>query len=75
LFPNPADHYTNIIVKDPLSQLDLVLYDLTGRKIGEQALDGLENRMELGDLTGGIYLIKISNSKGVQVFKLLQIVH
>ena len=75
LFPNPADHYTIIRSPDPLAQLDLVMYDLTGRIIRKQILYGVEKRLELDNLPGGIYLMKISSQKGLQEFKLLQVVH
>jgi subtilisin family serine protease len=75
IFPNPADNFTTISAPDLVNEVNLVMFDLTGRKIREQMFSGVEKRLELGDLPGGAYLIKICNPKGFQEFKLLQIVH
>ncbi|HTN46672.1 MAG TPA: T9SS type A sorting domain-containing protein [Flavipsychrobacter sp.] len=61
LFPNPAMQSTELIFAEPASTTSVVLTDITGKLLREY--HGVNSRLiiERGDLTNGLYYIKLLN--------------
>jgi hypothetical protein len=64
LAPNPSNGNTWLILPDQVQQLDIQVYDLSGKLLLEQNAmnDGSSKvKLELGALQSGIYLVKAMN--------------
>jgi hypothetical protein len=65
-YPNPVTDVLNINVPNPLSsEMDFVLYRITGQEVYKSALIQGENRINIEKLSAGIYFYTISSSLDV----------
>ncbi|MBC7652190.1 MAG: DUF4331 family protein [Deinococcales bacterium] len=62
--PNPASNFINI--NSTQSNLNVTLFDGTGKKVATKALNGGNARFDISNLANGTYII-IAESNGVQV--------
>lgn len=68
-WPNPVFDYLNLEIEDtPIDQVEA--FDLNGRLVHKQQ-DNL-NKIDLQDLQGGFYFLKISSSKGQAMIRVLK---
>ncbi len=61
IFPNPATHAVTITTNNQ-SPSEVILYDITGRKLLHQPFTG-STSLNIETLAKGIYLVEISNEK------------
>ncbi len=74
LFPNPTQNQLNIVSKKQNELLDIVISDLSGRKILHEKIKSKSNIASLKlELLNGIYVITINNSDNEKVIKKLVI--
>jgi photosystem II stability/assembly factor-like uncharacterized protein len=60
IYPNPATDWLNIELNNQIyGTFRVSLYEITGRKIFSKELTGRQNRLNVRDLTRGIYLVEI----------------
>ncbi len=75
IYPNPALSQITVLYSVPEStqQVNLFVYDITGRTVGQQPLDKYSNQttLDVGDLAAGIYLIELKTDDGMVVKKLV----
>ena len=75
IYPNPALSQITVLYSVPEStqQVNLFVYDITGRTVGQQPLDKYSNQttLDVGDLAAGIYLIELKTDDGNVVKKLV----
>lgn len=73
VYPNPSkDGIYNVILKEHLSDASLSIYDITGKLIHTQALNGNNTQLKLSHLSAGQYLGKIQSEKRAGLFKLIK---
>lgn len=67
IYPNPFNHTLFI---EATEGSDIVIYDLTGRKIKQKYLTG--NTLQISGLPKGYYIIQIIRQNNVEIFKVLK---
>ncbi len=67
LYPNPVSDILNVFVPDDLSAMDYTIVDITGRQVASGTLKPGNNRIEINQITNGLYTIitKSPNNRGV----------
>jgi len=70
IYPNPANSYININYMD-LQSAKLNLLDVDGRLIFNQTINTGQNRLLLGTIAKGMYVVTIESTKGLQRTKLI----
>lgn len=64
VFPVPASENLTFSWEDQFTRLNLELYDLTGKRVISRSVDNNE-AIGMGQLSGGLYLYKLSNGKAL----------
>ncbi len=65
LYPNPMSSYTTIEFKDNAREHDIVLSDMTGKKIFNHTVNNQTSyKIQNSSFISGIYLLQISNDRG-----------
>jgi hypothetical protein len=67
IFPNPMNTVTTIMVTNSVSQLKLAVYDLLGREIIQMESNSNIFTLEKGNLTSGLYILKITTDENTIV--------
>jgi hypothetical protein len=71
--PNPATTYTNVIVNFEYTEGEATLYDLNGRLIRQEKIQGEHTvPMDLSNLPTGIYIIDIRTNTGQEAIKVIK---
>lgn len=75
VFPNPSDGNFKVRFKsDELGDVDILIYDILGRKVVEKTFKNASNRfeeeMDLGSVSGGIYLLSVKRGNKMSSHKL-----
>lgn len=72
VYPNPSNDQFTLEFADIQSSTQATLFDLSGKAIREVSLNNsLKTTIQVGDLTPGIYMLKIENALGVQNEKIV----
>ena len=74
VYPNPVtSDYLNVIVPTGRSFSSLTMTDILGRQVLEASLNsqGKEQKVFVGDLSGGIYFVKVSSDQGQWTKKII----
>lgn len=65
LYPNPANGFVTIQSDEPGVSLQQVeIYDITGRKVMAEALDGQKQSFSIDNLVSGVYHVRVQTSNG-----------
>lgn len=75
VFPNPSDgKFTVKFHSEDTGDVDLVVYDLLGRKVADQSFtnqpNNFEQNLELGQLVGGIYILSVKKANKMSSHKI-----
>ncbi len=70
LFPNPSSDIINITYANQIS--NIIIYDLTGRKVLENAINAPESAINVQRLSAGTYLLNIVTADGNGVLKFIK---
>ncbi len=69
-YPNPVNDKLIIELQNEFSQMtEIQLFDITGRLILNKKVNGPNHILEMGNLSQGIYLIKVSNNNEKSIIK------
>lgn len=60
LFPNPANDKISITTSELCNNLDVVIYNMLGKKVNEYVLFSMNNEIDIRDLHAGVYFFQIS---------------
>jgi hypothetical protein len=69
LWPNPAANRINLTLPGQVILQDVVVRNVLGQR---QLIQRSENSLEVGDLSPGLYLIKVYTSTGAQVLRFVK---
>lgn len=72
IYPNPASDIVNISLENSYDQVEVTIYDLTGKKVMKQTLNKELLKVDTSKLNTGVYFMEIS-SEGKQATKKLVI--
>ena len=65
LYPNPANDFVTIQSDEPsVSLKHIEVYDVTGRKVMSEALDGQSQELSVAKLLSGVYHVRVQASNG-----------
>ncbi len=65
LYPNPAIDFVSIQSNDSsISLKHIEVYDVTGRKVMSEALDGQSQELSVAKLLSGVYHVRVQTSNG-----------
>ena len=75
VFPNPSDgNFTVKFHSEDTGNVDIVIYDLLGRKVVNQSyknqFNNFEENLELGSLAGGIYILSVKRANKMSSHKI-----
>ncbi|MDA9864084.1 T9SS type A sorting domain-containing protein, partial [Flavobacteriales bacterium] len=62
LFPNPADAVVEVVLDDLLMDAEVSVRDMGGRLVRQVRIQGKLARLDVSDLTPGIYTVEVSGS-------------
>lgn len=73
VYPNPATDQITIL-QDPYEMVaaEAVIFDVTGRKVAEFALDNYQNTVNISHLTSGMYLLQLKSEHQTVVKKIIK---
>lgn len=70
VYPNPIVDVVNV---DAASKVNsIAVYDQAGKLVSTHTLNAVKNQINLGKLTPGVYLMKISTENGTQTVKVIK---
>ncbi|MBK6266446.1 T9SS type A sorting domain-containing protein [Marivirga sp. S37H4] len=64
VFPNPARTYINFLIESPAKDYKLSILDVNGRTVKEIPKTNISKSVNIQDLPGGIYLLKLQDNNG-----------
>jgi hypothetical protein len=64
IFPNPAIEVINVELNEPFAG-NVVVYDLSGRKIMEENINGTQSQLNISALATGNYIYKLMNENTI----------
>ncbi|MBO4231905.1 MAG: S8 family serine peptidase [Bacteroidales bacterium] len=62
IFPNPAKDLLNVALPAGMQNQNLTIFDLSGKAIMSQTLNDLNTTINVGNLSSGIYFVRVGNS-------------
>lgn len=71
-FPNPAGHYTTVVVNHEFEQGMLRVYDLTGRLVRNFSVDSRLIPVNLEGLPTGVYIVTVGTDVATESVKILK---
>lgn len=72
IYPNPTTNKVTLELSDVGEELTLDMYNLGGKLIEEQSITTSKSVLDLSDYDSGIYLLKLSSTKGVFNTKIIK---
>ncbi len=63
IYPNPATSVVNITANENLAGFNLQMYDVVGRLVVSQVLEGSNNAINVARLSNGTYIIRITDKE------------
>ncbi len=72
VFPNPADDYINIKVRNSISLNKILVYNIQGILMFEREFYSSDFQTDIRDLSKGVYFVHIQSNNENQIFKLIK---
>ncbi|WP_299767503.1 PQQ-dependent sugar dehydrogenase [uncultured Dokdonia sp.] len=66
VYPNPASQTVNIAFSNVPSTDTVSIFDITGKLVKSAPIQTLETTINIGDLTAGVYLLQLKNTRYTQ---------
>lgn len=67
VYPNPTEKTIEIHTKNQVLNTNVQIFDINGRLVKSKSLE--KNELDLSELSNGIYLLKISETKTIKIEK------
>jgi hypothetical protein len=71
LYPNPANNQVTLVYDGDLNQASYQLYSITGNLVAKGEINQVNTSIAIHDYKRGIYLVRVENSTGSSVKKLV----
>jgi hypothetical protein len=72
VFPNPARDAVNVYSSAPINHAAVIIYDLAGREVILDALEGSQKQIDLGNIPDGVYWMRIIESSKSYTLKFVK---
>ena len=66
VYPNPASNYI-IVYNYKIENRQVLLFDINGRLMKKSQNSGLATRVDVSDLSSGVYILKVNGSNGKNI--------
>lgn len=70
-YPNPTSSVLNIVTRN-LQAAQITLYDIQGRLILSEKMNGTEQQLDISNLENGTYLLKIADGDKLEVVRIIK---
>lgn len=74
LYPNPVSNYLHVKMDRLAEHTKLEVFDMTGRRLISDELANILSEIPVAGLSGGLYIVRISNGEGYQLSRKIEIV-
>lgn len=71
--PNPIENNTKIYAPTEALGVELMIYNMQGKKIDQITVENQETNIDTSNWSAGIYLVKETNTKSMQTYKLIKL--
>ncbi len=72
LFPNPVNNELNIQFSSNLNAIKGTIYTVTGQKVQEFYQKDIAKKIDVSNLTKGIYFLRLASEKGTSLHKIIK---
>ncbi len=73
VYPNPTDYLVNIDLSQlPAGEYRLELLDISAKLIFQKIIQGNIDQIDLGNLAGGSYLLRVTGEQRTETFKIVK---
>ncbi len=69
-FPNPVENVLNLQATQTIDQVSL--YNISGQKVLDQTINATTRQLQVGNLTGGIYLMTVTSGNSSATYKVIK---
>ena len=72
IYPNPAKDYLEVVFNNPRGiKTELKIFSINGKNIKQEIIDTGSIKLNIEDLSKGIYLLELRNEEGMEIRKFL----
>jgi hypothetical protein len=71
VYPNPFENYVTVILES-LAPSEFMIYDLNGSLVFEEGFNQTEVKIDLSDLSAGVYVLRVTQSSETQTVRLIK---
>lgn len=72
LFPNPVNNVLNFRFSSDLGNTKGIIYTITGQKVQEFYLENNNNKIDVSNLSKGVYFLRLASEKGTSSHKIIK---
>ncbi len=72
VFPNPASDKAVLLLPEGISEVEVEIYDLLGKRINRQKISNSENTLLISELKNGVYLLQINDGLSTTTKKFIK---
>jgi len=72
VFPNPFKNEITVDLKELSGPTTLTVFDYSGRKLVEKEISDASQKLDLGFLNNGVYILQFQNSEGVFIKRIVK---
>tara|TARA_A100000171_G_scaffold52224_1_gene69650 strand:+ start:39549 stop:41171 length:1623 start_codon:yes stop_codon:yes gene_type:complete len=72
IYPNPVTDVFNVSFPQQLERAVVIIYDVLGKKVLEKEISAVDNKVNISELSGGVYIASIAAEGVINNFKILK---
>lgn len=72
IYPNPVTTTLNVLFPKHIAKAQVVLYNVLGKKMIQTEVTAVSNRLDVSNLSSGVYIAKITSENKTNSFKIIK---
>ncbi|GEM_PF-6456814 len=72
IYPNPVKEFVHVALPSTINQVDVLIYDATGKQVFQQKAVGNNNSLNIQSLNKGIYLMQVIDGNQILTKKIIK---
>tara|TARA_R100000935_G_scaffold21876_4_gene40527 strand:+ start:78635 stop:80257 length:1623 start_codon:yes stop_codon:yes gene_type:complete len=72
IYPNPVTDVFNVSFPQQLERAVVIIYDVLGKQVLEKEISTVENKVNISELSGGVYIASIAAEGVINNFKIIK---
>ncbi|MGB0896755.1 MAG: S8 family serine peptidase [Flavobacteriaceae bacterium] len=72
VYPNPTTKYIHVKLPNHIAQVNVVILDVLGKKVFQKKISSAQNRIDVSNLSNGVYFAKIMLKHEAKTFKIIK---